>query len=152
MDKRMENLVASLNLCATTEFDDCANCPYSGRTDAKHTCRSWLCLDAAEALAAAVNHAQAMSEEVENMANVRTDLLNKLNDTQKKLAEKQTSVCSDVEGLRAKIEALERALHFQREISEYYQGQADALKWFIKFYHSSPDTTNDDAVEVPDDV
>lgn len=151
MDKNMQT-IAALKLCATTEVDDCDNCPYSDRTNGAHTCRAWLCLDAAEALAAAVNHAQAMSEEVEDMANERTDLLNKLNDMQKKLAEKQTSVCSDAEGLREKIKALEKGLYFQKGISQYYQGQADALKWFINFYLSPQNTLEARTAEVPDDV
>ena len=151
MDKNME-IIAALKLCAIPGDAVCLECPYKDKSDDGMTCRSRVCQDAAYALAGATKRVKIKNDQIEALANERTDLLNKLNDMQKKLAEKQTSVCSDAEGLKTDVIKLAEAVETFKREANYWHGQADALKWFIEFYHSSPDTTNDDAVEVPDDV
>lgn len=126
MDKNME-IVAGLKLCVATGDDGCDACPYRNKGGPSSSCRQQLCLDAAEALAEAVNKAQAKQEEA-----------NELREALLYYRRKKTSVGSGVERLQGE--------------ANYWHGQADALKWFIEFYLATPTPESDDAVEVPDDV
>lgn len=179
MDKNAE-IIAGLKLCALYGVDNCKDCPYAGRHENKKSCRQLLCMDAAEALALALLKAQAMSEEVEDLANERTDLLNKLQDATQRLAawedeskdladewallhkaqRKQTSVCfveeapqeAKIEGLQKDVQKLVEAVNFWRDKANYWQGIADGIKWGVHDRFKNADNDGEDAVEVAEDV
>lgn len=172
MDKNME-IIAALKCCGVYSLEQCEKCPYKDNNGGGLTCRQRLCQDAAEELADALNKAKAMGEEVEDMANERTELLDRLNRVNNELIKqksecaelqecldwnrnelkaKQTAVCSETKGLSERIEGLDRALKLQREICKYYEGQAEALKWFINFYLSPQNTLEAHTAEVPENV
>lgn len=148
MDKNME-IIAGLKLCAPSgSLEACTSCPYNGKSRPYKSCRRLLCEDAAEALAEAVCKAQSNADE----ANELRAEVQELREILLMHKGEKTSVCSDVEGLQNDVQKLSEAADTFKSEANYWNGQADALKWFVEFYLSTPAPESNDAVEVPDDV
>ena len=136
----MENITSiftALRCCAGHENEACKRCPYNGKTNKHMSCRRYLCYDAADML----EEAKARADEVEKLVNERAHLYDTRNmlmaenaalKAENEQMKKPTSVGFDEkkapEAVGEGLAAI--ALHE----ASYWEGQADALKWFLRGY------------------
>lgn len=130
MDK-YEKLFKGLEMCAGPDCNP--ECPYHGETRGGKTCRAWLLNDAAAALASEESLAYAYKVQMKE-ANKHIDAMEA--ESQKK-PEPGLTETMDV-ALKATMQA------------EYWRGQADGMKWAMRFYYSDNETLKREISDVPE--
>ena len=127
--EKYEKLFKGLEMCAGLECS--IDCPYHGETRGGKTCRAWLLNDAAVALAHEDSRAEGYESECEYLRE-RADDLEKL-----KLANDAMKKDLDEWEKRVKVLLVDREMantgKARAEANvEYWRGQADALKDFLR--------------------
>jgi len=139
---KYKKLFKALELCAGPEC--CTECPYHGKTEGSTTCRARLLRDASVAIV--VEEAGRQGAEIERDA---------LRDEVAALAEALELAEDDDRPVKPKkpepglAETMECALKATMQ-AEYWRGQADGLKWAMRFYYSDNETLKREFSEVPE--
>lgn len=117
------DVITALVCCADHGDDACNNCPYRGKTTRNMSCRQQLCIDAADKVKSMSDLYDARNELMAENAALRAKI---------EELEKPTSVGSDEKKTPKAVGEGLAAIAINE--AAYWEGQADALKWFLRGY------------------
>lgn len=155
--EKYEKLFKGLEMCAGPECS--TDCPYHGETRGGKTCRAWLLNDAALALAGEEILANDRKVELDELQQNYTFVIQHRDD----LAADNNALKEECKRLRQQIaahdekkepepglaETMDVALKATMQ-AEYWRGQADGMKWAMRFYYSDNETLKREISEVPE--